>query len=154
MSLRHYMSLHNLHLIITDTYQDILRSPSDEMIMQPEHLLRYTESQQRDLNLVRLYLLQVSKLSDMVDPDQPNKIALRFLDAERKCDDVSNPSWPRQKKTSTTQRRLWKRFIVSSYLRYIPYWKRTIPFPVIRQHSTNRVASQSSPHQASNKATP
>ena len=127
MSLRQYMSLHNLTLTITDIYQDTLRSPSDEMIMQPGHLLRYTEAQQRDLNLVRLYL-QVSKLSDMADPDQPNKIALRFLDAARHCDTALDPSWPRQEKPSATQRRLWKRFIVSSYLRYIPYWKSS-PLP-------------------------
>jgi hypothetical protein len=89
------MSLHNLHLVATDTYQDALRCASDVMIMQPDYLLRYTKAQQRDLNLVRLYL-QVSKLSDMVHLSQPNKIAPRFLDAERHSDVALDPSWPRQ----------------------------------------------------------
>ena len=124
MSLRQYMSLHNLHIVVTDTFQDILQVPTDAMIMQPEHLLRYTEAQQRDLNLVRLYL-QVSKLSDMADPSRPNRIALSFLDAVRHPQFVIDKNWPRQEQPTASQRRLWKRFLVSSYLRYIPYWKTT-----------------------------
>jgi hypothetical protein len=83
MPLRHYVFLHHLLIVVTDTFQDTLRSPSDAVIsMQPEHRNRYTEAQQRDLNLVRMYL-QVSKLSDMADSDKPNWIALCFLDAAR-----------------------------------------------------------------------
>jgi hypothetical protein len=91
------------------------------MIMQPEHLLIYTDVQQRDLNLVRLYL-QVSKLSDMVDPSKPNRIELCLLDAVRHPNFVIDKNWPRQEKPTASQRRLWKRFMASSYLRYIPYW--------------------------------
>ena len=138
LSLRQYMSLHNLHIVVTDTYQDSLRSTADAVIVQPEHLSRYTETQQRDLNLVRLYL-QISKLSDMVDPHQPNKIALQYLGATRSPNFVPNPQWPRQGKPSASQRRLWKRFLVSSYLRYIPYWKSPpLPSPTHQpqSHST------------------
>ena len=119
MSLRQYLSLHNLHIVVTDTFQDTLQGPADAMIMQPEHLLRYTEAQQRDLNLVRLYL-QVYKLSDMTDPSQPNRIALRFLDAVRHPNFVIDKKWPRQEQPTASQRRLWKQFLVSSYLRYVP----------------------------------
>ena len=120
MSLRQYLFLHNLHIVVTDTFQDTLRGPSDAMIMQQEHLGRYTEAQQRDLNLVRMYL-QVSKLSDMVDRDQPNRIALCFLDAARPSTFVTDDNWPRQEQPSaSSQHRLWKRYLVSSYLRYIP----------------------------------
>ena len=64
-----YLSLHNLHIVVTDTYQDTLWSPSDAVIMQPEHdLNQYTDAHQQDLNLlVRMYL-QISELSDMLDP--------------------------------------------------------------------------------------
>ena len=123
MSLRQYISLHNLHVVVTDvTFQDTLQGSSDAIIMQPEHLSRYTEAQHQDLNLVRMYL-QVSKLSDMVDSSQPNRIALRFLDAVRPSDFEMDQRWPRQESPTASQRRLWKRFLVSSYLRYIPYWK-------------------------------
>jgi hypothetical protein len=137
------MSLHNLHIVVSDIYQDSLRSASDAMIMDPAHLLRYTEAQQRDLNLVRIYL-QVSKLSDMVDPLQPNKIATRFLDAERQCTVVPDPSWPRQDKPSASQRRLWKRFLASSYLRYIPFWKNP-PLPSSKASANDPAIPPTSP---------
>ena len=35
-----------------------------------------------------------------------------------------NQLWPRQDQPTPFQRRLWKRYLRSSYLRYIPYWKR------------------------------
>ena len=86
------MSLHNLHIEVTDTYQqETLRRPSDAVIMQqPDHLQRYTEFQQRDRNLIRLYL-RISKLSNMVDSRQQTKIALHFLDAKRPQNFVPNP---------------------------------------------------------------
>ena len=34
-----------------------------------------------------------------------------------------SPTWPRQCPPTKSQKRLWKRFLVSSYLRYIPCWK-------------------------------
>ena len=45
--------------------------------------------------------------------------------------------------------RLWKRFIVSSYLRYIPYWK-TPPLPLSQPPKTKPPASLSSPSLLSN----
>lgn len=92
--LRQYLSLRNLHIVVTDTYQDTLWSPSDAVIMQPEHLNQYTDAHQQDLNLVRMYL-QISELSDMLDPYQPNKIALHFLDAVKPPNFVLNHRWSR-----------------------------------------------------------
>ena len=46
-----------------------------------------------------------------------------MLDGKRNPNTPISSLWPRQPKPSNTQRRLWKRFISSSYLRYIPYWK-------------------------------
>ena len=84
LSLRQYMFLHNMNVVlVTDSYVDTLRGPTDQYIMDPLHLQRYGVSQQRDINLVRLYL-QVSTLSDLVDLSAPNRIDLCFLDARRK----------------------------------------------------------------------
>jgi hypothetical protein len=90
--------------------------------MQPAHLSRYTLSQQRDLNLVRLYL-QVSTLSELTDESNPSRIDLSYLDGQRSSEWISSPRWPRQQQPTASQRRLWKRYLSSSYLRYIPYWR-------------------------------
>ncbi len=89
--------------------------------MQPEHLARYSPQQQQDLNLVRMYL-QVHTLSDLSDTDRPVAIALNYLDGKRCPDQQITSLWPRQQEPSNSQRRLWKRYITSSFLRYRPFW--------------------------------
>jgi hypothetical protein len=89
--------------------------------MQPQHLERYSATQQRDLNLVRLYL-QVHTLADMSNLSRRQTIDLCYVDARRPHDFVDNSSQPRQEIPTKSQARLWKRFIRSSYLRYVPYW--------------------------------
>ena len=126
LSLRQYLFLHNMHVIVTDSYVDPLRGPTDQYIMDPLHLQRYGTSQQRDINLVRIYL-QVSTLSDLVDQSAPNRIDLCFLDARRTEKFIPSPTWPRQSEPTASQRRLWKRYISSTYLRYIPYWRFPLP---------------------------
>jgi hypothetical protein len=59
----------------------------------------------------------------MSDSDRTNRISLSYLDAKRLACFVFSETWPRQIQPTKTQIRLWKRFITSSYLRYIPYWK-------------------------------
>jgi hypothetical protein len=78
LSVRQFLGNNNMHLQISDLHLDPLRGPLDEYIMQPEHLQRYTPSQQSDLNLVRLWL-QVATLADMGDPDRSHCIRLCFL---------------------------------------------------------------------------
>ncbi|KAI2502514.1 hypothetical protein MHU86_11946 [Fragilaria crotonensis] len=114
--------------------------------MQSHHLNRYSEAQQRDINLVRLYL-QVNTLAEMVDPTRPSAINLDYLDGIRASDWQSHSEWPRQAPPSSRQRRLWKRFVSSSYLRYIPYWKSSPGGPnnsilQQQQHPTSWVPSK------------
>lgn len=91
--------------------------------MQQSHLTRYTLQQQRDINLVRLHL-QVSTLADMTDPERLSAIRLHFLDGRKPPDwNPQHQHWPRQETPTSSQRRLWKRYLVSSFLRYIPLWK-------------------------------
>jgi ribonuclease HI len=56
----------------------------------------------------------------MADPSRPNAILLDYLDAKRPSTWQSKSAWPRQSAPTPSQRRLWKRFLVSSYLRYLP----------------------------------
>ena len=121
MSLRQFLSNHNITISLTDPVSFPLRSSTDQYIMQNTHLMRYTPIQLRDLNLVRLYL-QVFTLADMADPSRPNAILLDYLDAKRPSTWQSKSAWPRQSAPTPSQRRLWKRFLVSSYLRYLPFW--------------------------------
>jgi hypothetical protein len=97
-------------------------SPTDQFIMQADHLQRYSIGQQRDINLVRIYL-QVITLADMTDAAQPNQILLSYLDGIRPQQWKETMRWPCQATPSMAQRRLWKRYLVSSFLRYVPYWK-------------------------------
>lgn len=122
LSVRKFLAKHNMSITLTEQPTIQKTSHLDQFIMQPEHLKRYSLIQQTDLNLVRIYL-QVNTLADMIDTSQPNKISLFYLDGHRPPQWVETLRWPRQAPPSPSQRRLWKRFIVSSYLRYIPYWK-------------------------------
>ena len=126
LSLRQYLSMHNMHIVVTDIHVDPLHGHTDQYIMDTTHLQRYSVSQQRDINLVRMYL-QVSTLADLVDSSAPTRIDLSLLDARRKQSFVSSTKWPRQAVPTAHQRRLWKRYISSSYLRYIPYWQNPSP---------------------------
>jgi hypothetical protein len=58
----------------------------------------------------------------MVDIHSPTRIHLSYLDGIRPPEWKDNSLWPRQFLPSPSQRRLWKRFLKSSYLRYVPFW--------------------------------
>ena len=108
---------------LTDSVTIQLHGPSNQYIMQPHHLRRYTPSQQMDLNLVRIYL-QVTILSDMSDPPaRPNTIGLDFLDARRPQHWTYDSRWTCQETPSLSRRRLWERYLKSVYLRFVPFWK-------------------------------
>ena len=109
-------------ITLSESYSPKLKTTSDGFIMQRQHLERYTAGQQRDINLVRLHL-QVTTLADLVDPNSASAISLSALDGIRSKSWVNDSRWPREETPTSTQRRLWKRFIRSSFLCYVPYWK-------------------------------
>jgi hypothetical protein len=127
LSMRQFLFCHNMTITVSDAYSIPLRSNSDQYIMQQCHLARYTASQQRDINLVRIYL-QVNTLADQTDPENPKSIRLDYLDATRPAGGTSVHPWPRQQTPTWPQQRLWRGYIRSSYLRYVLYWKK-IPIP-------------------------
>ena len=76
-------------------------------------LQRHTEVQQRDINLVCLYL-QVTTLAGMADRSSSSKIDLAFIDARRSPTFAPNLHWPRQHEPTASQRQLWKRYVSKS----------------------------------------
>ncbi|KAI2501345.1 hypothetical protein MHU86_13143 [Fragilaria crotonensis] len=124
LSMRQFMSNHkNITITLTNSNAPTLNSPRDKFIMFLEALSAYTTAQQRDINLVRMYL-QVCTLSDMTDPQNPHHITQWAIQANRPEGFESQSCWPRQSDPSATQRRLWRRYITSQFLRYGRLWKR------------------------------
>ncbi len=117
-----FLADHNLKITITDQPEIILKSANNAPIMQNSHLKRYFKGQQRDINLVRLYL-QETTLADLIDVNRPSAVSLPALNGQRQTDHIANPRWPQQQTPSRSQVWLWKRYNFSSFLRYIPLWK-------------------------------
>ena len=132
LSIRQFLSNNNMSIQVSDIHLDKPKGPTDNYIMQSDNLLRYEKAQQMDINLVRLWL-QVTTLSDISDPSRPNCVHLSYFDAERPPGFILSDKWPRQSSPTKSQIRLWKGYIKSSFLRYIPYWKTspisTMPVP-------------------------
>jgi hypothetical protein len=126
-SIRTFLDLHNIQVTLTETLKVRFNGKNDECIMNPEKLKGYSNQQQLDINLVRLYL-RVITLSDMSHPDG-NDIKQNMLHGERDPHQETRRStqgWPRQQQPSASQRRLWKRYIHANYLRYGTKWKRSL----------------------------
>ena len=118
--------------------------------MQLSRLSQYTASQQSDINLVRIYL-QCTTLSDMRDPQDPRCITkgALLLSGERNSTFSTKRGWPRQEEPTSQQRRLWKRYISSQFLRYGgTFWKR-IPTDSLRDIKA-RIKSSIEPLDGSN----
>jgi hypothetical protein len=102
-----------------------LASPHDRYIMSPEGISSYTKSQQQDLNWVRIYL-QATTLADLADPTSTNQITSWALNGTRSPEFEGKAFWPRQEEPSSKQKKLWRRFMSSQFLRYgKKYWKQT-----------------------------
>lgn len=119
-SLRQFMYQHNVAATLTDTLCIRYSGSKDQCIMDSPTLSRYNPQQKRDINLVRLYL-QAITLSDLSTPDglqiRPQALSGYRAEAQR-----LRKNWPRQESISHKQRRLWTRFISSTFLRYDRHW--------------------------------
>ena len=125
LSLRQYLSCHNMSITVSDSFKVQLMGPEDAYIMQSDHLSRYSAQQHRDINYVRIFL-QVFTLADLADASNRKAVQLCYVDGKRPPDLTYNPRWPRQHDDPTkAQIRLWRGFIKSCYLQYIPYWKQS-----------------------------
>ncbi|KAI2498083.1 hypothetical protein MHU86_16393 [Fragilaria crotonensis] len=120
--MRQFMSNHNIKITLTDTISFPLRSPTDQYVMDVARLQGYSINQQKDINLTRIYL-QITTIAEMTDSDIPTNIARWALQGERPDDFVSKDAWPRQLPPSSLQKRLWRRYISSQFLRYDRKWR-------------------------------
>ena len=114
-SIRQFIYQHNITINITDTLQIRYSGKQDQCIMDCEALERYTPGQQRDINLVRLYI-QALTLSDLSTPDGLT-IHEHFLQGQRSASQKLRVYWPRQSSPTKSQRRLWRNFITSNFIR-------------------------------------
>ncbi|KAI2497820.1 hypothetical protein MHU86_16654 [Fragilaria crotonensis] len=147
-SMRQFLSNHNLTISVTDALRIVTLGTHDEFVMQPSRLSQYTASQQSDINLVRIYL-QCTTLSDMRDHQDPRCITKGALSGERQSTFVTKCGWPRQEEPTSQQRRLWKRYISSQFLRYGTFWKR-IPTDSLRDIKARRIKSSIEPLDGTN----
>ena len=120
-SVRQFLFQHNLTLTFTNSLQIHLQGSSDQHIMQPLQLKKYSPQDQRDINLVRLYI-QAITLSDVSTPDG-NHITWEALHGHRALTQVVRKNWPRQRAPTKHQSNVWKRYMVENFLRYNTTWK-------------------------------
>ena len=141
LSLRQFLSNHNVTISVTDGLRLEKEGRYDEFIMNQSRLSHYSVSQQRDINLVRLYL-QCTTLADLRDPHDERSISRLALGGERPLGFVCKPGWPRQETPSPSQTRLWRRYMSSHFLRYGTLWKR-VPNDSLRESRKERIDMES-----------
>jgi hypothetical protein len=139
-SVRQYLFQHNLSLTLTDSLDIIFQGSTDKCIMQPEVLSRYTRQQQRDINLVRLYL-QAITLSDISEVDGRH-IKKSALNGKRSEGAIQRDHWPTQLTPTQYQVKIWKSYMVDNFLRYQTKWKTPLQQPV----SPNIYSAQTAKH--------
>ena len=76
LSMRQFLSNHNLTITLTDILPQKLRTPTDQFIMSLDKLKTFEslERNSTDINLVRIYL-QVTTLADLTDPSDRTRIS-------------------------------------------------------------------------------
>ena len=122
--LRQFLYTHNITITLTDTLRIVYSGTSDQCIMNIAFLSQYTNQQQRDINLARLYL-QAITLSDISDP---NGKTIHTMAINGHCEEHHRlrMNWPRQDAITLSQRKLWKSYISSNFLRYDRYWRQPL----------------------------
>lgn len=114
------MYQHKVTATISDTLRIGYSSQQDKCIMEGSTLQQYSPQQQRDINLVRLYL-QAITLSDLSTPDGKS---IRTNSLHGICEEAQHirQNWPRQEAVTAPQRQLWTRYIKTNFLRYDKNW--------------------------------
>jgi hypothetical protein len=120
-SVRQFLFQHNLTITLTDKLQIRLQGPNDQCIMQPPYLKKYSPQQQKDINLVRLYL-QVMTLSDISESNGID-ISAWALVGKRNPDHQVRRNWPRQSQPTIHQLKLWNEYVKYHFIRYGTKWK-------------------------------
>ena len=133
LSVRQFLSQHNMKVTLTDTLEVAIRDRHDCCIMNNEYLTRYTPTQKLDINLVRMHL-QIITLSDMTSSDGIHACDYHRKGIRRPQQVIRTKTWPRQNTPTPSQRKIWTNYISSNYLRYDNKWRnpmRNLPVPPI-----------------------
>jgi hypothetical protein len=123
-SVRQFLYQHNITVNISDSLRIRYSNKFDQCIMDSDAIKRYTPGQQRDINLVRLYI-QALTLSDLSTSDG-TAIREHYLQGCRSPEQKIRQHWPRQSLPTPTQRRLWRKYITSTFLGYDRKWSRSL----------------------------
>jgi hypothetical protein len=120
-SVRQFLYQHSITVNISETLRIRYSNKFDRCIMDSDTLRRYHTGQQRDINLVRLYL-QVLTLSDLSTSDG-TAIRECFLSGRRHAEQQIRRHWPRQSIPTNSQRRLWRNYITSTFISHGTKWR-------------------------------
>ena len=144
-SVRQYLSKHNITIEFTKDLRIVLRRPHDNYIMHPANISRYSEPDQLDINLVRIYL-GVATLADITEESGKQLNPLMYT-GEKDPDLSSIIDWPRQETITQRQRNLWKRYLFDSYISNQGYFLKHPLGPWIHKRgmesSSHKTADQS-----------
>ncbi len=118
-----FLSKHNPSITLTD--QPTLKTPWSTRSNHHESRASSTlhSHQPTAGSQSRPHLSTSHNTREMTNPDTPTQIILSYLDGTRPSSWQSTTKWPFQTMPSSAQRKLWMRFLISSYMRYAPYWK-------------------------------
>ena len=145
-SLCQFLIKHSIRIDLTTTLKIRYNGNRDTCIMNPTFLRGYTTQQQKDINLVRIYL-QAITLSD-ISTDNGFEIRSTALTGERMSIFHHCSAWPRQEPPTASQRRLWKKYIESNYLRYGTKWRQPLgPVVPSKHRSPPETSSGEAPHE-------
>jgi ribonuclease HI len=130
-SVRQFLYQHNITVNISESLRIRYSNTFDRCIMDSAAIHRYHPGQQRDINLVRLYI-QAITLSDLSTSDG-TAIRECFLLGCRRDKQTIRKHWPRQSTPTNSQRRLWRNYITSTFISHGTKW-RTPLGPSASQH--------------------
>jgi hypothetical protein len=115
LSIRQFLYMHQIQIKVTSLLPLSLTASNDEFIMEAAVSQGgHTDSDLRDINLVRLHL-QVITLADITNRCG-KQISLDAWNGKSLTDRSSTYSWPRQPHVVPRQLRSWRRFLRTTFL--------------------------------------
>ena len=125
-SVRQYMSHHNIKMTFTEKYGIPLQNKRDKYIMDLKQLQSFSEDDQLDINLVRIFL----QVNSLVEITECKGIRIRDSAFNGKRDEhQSTTQWPRQMEPTPRQVRLWQKYLTNTFISHSRYLKQPVGIP-------------------------
>jgi hypothetical protein len=147
MSVRQYMSQHNIKITFTEQYGLKLKSTRDQFIMDPSALQGFSEDNQLDINLVRIHV-KANSIAELTEP-KGNRLRETAYNGQRDEHHSPDSQWPRQPEPTPAQVRLWKKYLDATFVTNSRYLRKPVgvpdlpnpsPTPSIEPSSCNSLA--------------